>query len=68
MKICLRCGPKFRATPNNSVECDGLLPDSEKNCEASRAGKRGREPNDNDSGKKKQDREEKVQEIVENLK
>ena len=51
--------------------CDGLLTNTEKGSskgEASRAAKRGRDSNENDSGKKKQDLEENVQEIVESLK
>ena len=62
---------KVQSNSKMILWCDGLLPDFEKNCskaEASRAGKRGRERNDSDLGKKKQDREEKAQEIVENLK
>jgi len=60
---------KLRTNTKTILWCDGLFANTEKNSkgEVSRSAKRGRDSHDNDSGKKKQDREE-VQEIVEILK
>ena len=58
---------KLHTNTKTTLWCDGLHANTEKG-EVSKAAKRGRDSNDNNSGKKKQDREEKVQEIVENLK
>ena len=59
---------KVQSNSKMILWCDSLLPDFEKNCGKAEEGKRGRERNDSDLGKKKQEREEKAQEIVENLK